>query len=56
MKRRALLMASLGLIGTAALATAAVCLTSGCSSVGYCVSTLTNLLKNRCAMSPCRPA
>lgn len=35
MKRRALLMASLGLIGTAALATAAVCLTSGCSSIGY---------------------
>lgn len=28
-------MASLGLIGTAALAAAAVCLTSGCASVGY---------------------
>lgn len=28
-------MASLGLIGTLALATAAVCLTGGCSSVGY---------------------
>ena len=35
MKRRALLMASLGLIGTAALAVAAACLTSGCSTVGY---------------------
>ena len=35
MKRRALLMASLGLIGTVMLAAGAVCLTSGCSSVGY---------------------
>ncbi len=35
MKRRALLMASLGLIGTVALAAAALCLTSGCSTVGY---------------------
>lgn len=35
MKRRTLLMASLGLIGTAVLAAGAVCLTSGCSSVGY---------------------
>jgi len=34
-KRRALLMASLGLIGTAVAAAAAVCLTSGCSSIGY---------------------
>ena len=35
MKRRVLLMASLGVIGTAALAVGVVCLTSGCSSVGY---------------------
>ena len=35
MKGRWLLMASLGVIGTAALAAGAVCLTSGCSSIGY---------------------
>jgi len=34
-KRRVLLMASLGLIGAAALAAGALCLTSGCSAVGY---------------------
>jgi predicted aminopeptidase len=33
--RRALLMASAGLAGTALLAAAAVCLGSGCSSIGY---------------------
>lgn len=35
MKRRVLLMASLGLLGAAALAAGALCLTSGCSSIGY---------------------
>ncbi len=35
MKGRWLLMASLGVIGTAVLAAGAVCLTSGCSSIGY---------------------
>ncbi len=35
MKRRVLLMASLGLLGAAALAAGALCLTSGCSAIGY---------------------
>lgn len=35
MKRRALLMAGLGLVAAAALAAGALCLTTGCSSVGY---------------------
>jgi len=34
-KRRTLRMAGLGLIGTAMLAVGAVCLTAGCSSLGY---------------------
>jgi predicted aminopeptidase len=33
--KRWLLMASLGVVGTIALATATVCLTSGCSTLGY---------------------